>query len=187
MLAGKQLLLEELSSDLQRELNDLKKKGEIVCVQGVKKKNSKYMCQRCGNVDRRLFASFLCKVCAYCRKCITMGRVSECAVLVRGIAERKREKNSNLLQWNGTLSTGQNLAAQGVIEAIKQKESFFIWAVCGAGKTEMLFYGINEALQKGERVCIATPRTDVVLEISTEIARSISIYKGSGFIWRECG
>ena len=38
MLAGKQLLLEELSSDLQRELNDLKKKGEIVCVQGVKRR-----------------------------------------------------------------------------------------------------------------------------------------------------
>ena len=32
-------------------------------------------------------------------------------------------------------------------------------------KTEMLFYGIEEALQKEERVCIATPRTDVVLEL----------------------
>lgn len=32
MLAGKQLLLEELSSDLRRELSDLKKKGEVVCV-----------------------------------------------------------------------------------------------------------------------------------------------------------
>ena len=60
-----------------------------------------------------------------------MGRVSECAVLVRGIAERKREKNSNLLQWNGTLSTGQNLAAQGVIEAIKQKESFLFGLYAG--------------------------------------------------------
>ncbi len=66
------------------------------------------------------------------------------------------------------MSTGQNLAAQGVIEAIKQKESFFIWAVCGAGKTEMLFYGINEALQK-KRVCIATPRTDVVLELAPRL------------------
>ena len=37
MVAGKQLLLEELSSDLQRKLNDLKK-GEIVCVQGVKRR-----------------------------------------------------------------------------------------------------------------------------------------------------
>ena len=133
MLAGKQLLLEELSSDLLRDLNNLKKKGEVVCVQGIKKKASKYTCQRCGNIEQRLFASFLCKrcskVCTYCRKCITMGRVSECTVLVRGIAERNGEKGLNLLQWNGTLSTGQQLAAQGVIEAIKQKESFFIWAV----------------------------------------------------------
>ncbi|MBE5106954.1 DEAD/DEAH box helicase [Bacillus thuringiensis] len=173
MLAGKQLLLEELSSDLRGKLKDLKKKGEIVCVQGVKKKASKYVCQRCGNIEQRLFASFLCKrcskVCTYCRKCITMGRVSECAVLVRGIAERKGEKDLNPLQWEGDLSTGQELAAQGVMEAVKQKESFFIWAVCGAGKTEMLFYGIKQALQKGERVCIATPRTDVVLELAPRL------------------
>ena len=60
---------------------------------------------------------------------------------------KEREKNSNLLQWNGTLSTGQNLAAQGVIEAIKQKNHFYLGCM-RAGKTEMLFYGINEALQK---------------------------------------
>ncbi|TCW58967.1 competence protein ComFA [Bacillus thuringiensis] len=133
MLTGKQLLLEELSSDLRDTLHDLKKKRKVVCVQGVIKKASKYMCQRCGNIEQRLFASFLCKrcskVCTYCRKCITMGRVSECAVLVRGIAERKGEKGLNSLQWNGALSTGQELAAQGVIEAIKKKDSFFIWAV----------------------------------------------------------
>ncbi|HDR7715359.1 DEAD/DEAH box helicase [Bacillus albus] len=173
MLAGKQLLLEELSSDLRKELSDLKKKGEVACVQGITKKASKYICQRCGNIEQRLFASFLCKRCSkrctYCRKCITMGRVSECTVLVRGIQERKEERELNQLQWKGVLSTGQELAAQGVIKAIKQKESFFIWAVCGAGKTEMLFYGIAEALQKGERVCIATPRTDVVLELAPRL------------------
>ena len=99
MLVGKQLLLEELSSDLRRELSDLKKKGEVVCVQGITKKASKYICQRCGNIEQRLFASFLCKrcgkACAYCRKCITMGRVSECTVLVRGIAERTGECHKN--------------------------------------------------------------------------------------------
>ncbi|PFV77152.1 DNA/RNA helicase [Bacillus sp. AFS059628] len=189
MLAGKQLLLEELSSDLRRELSDMEKKGEVVCVQGVMKNASRYTCQRCGNIEQRLFASFLCKrcrrVCTYCRKCITMGRVSECAVLVRGIRERNGERGANPLQWNGTLSIGQELAAKGVIEAIKQKESFFIWAVCGAGKTEMLFYGIAEALQKGERVCIATPRTDVVLELAPrlqEVFPSINVaalYGGS--------
>ncbi|PHE89256.1 helicase [Bacillus toyonensis] len=133
MLAGKQLLLEELSSDLRDTLQDLKKKRKVVCVQGVIKKASTYMCQRCGNIAQRLFSSFLCKrcskVCTYCRKCITMGRVSECAVLVRGIAEKEGEMDVNPLQWKGNLSTGQKLAAQGVMEAVKQKESFFIWAV----------------------------------------------------------
>ncbi|EJR00103.1 hypothetical protein II1_00458 [Bacillus cereus MC118] len=85
MLAGRQLLLEELSSELQDKLDHLKENRDVVCVQGVIKKSSKYMCQRCGNIEQRLFASFLCKrcskVCTYCRKCITMGRVSECAVL----------------------------------------------------------------------------------------------------------
>ena len=38
MFAGKQLLLEELSSDLRRELSDLKEKGEVICVQGVIKR-----------------------------------------------------------------------------------------------------------------------------------------------------
>lgn len=33
----------------------------------------------------------------------------------------------------------------------------------------MLFRGIAEALQKGERVCIATPRTDVVLELAPRL------------------
>ena len=94
------------------------------------------LCKRCS------------KVCAYCRKCITMGRVSECAVLVRGIAERKREKNSNLLQWNGTLSTGQNLAAQGVIEAIKQKESFLFGLYAGLGKQRCCFTELTKRFKK---------------------------------------
>ena len=130
------------------------------------------LCKRCG------------KACAYCRKCITMGRVSECTVLVRGIHERNGDRELNPLQWNGALSIGQELAAQGVIEAIKQKESFYLGCVRG-WKTEMLFYGIEEALQKGERVCIATPRTDVVLELAPrlqEVFPSITVaalYGGS--------
>ncbi|MGR5875130.1 hypothetical protein ACT7DH_20640 [Bacillus pacificus] len=42
-----------------------------------------------------------------------MGRVSECTVLVRGIAERTGECHKKPLHWKGTLSTGQELAAQG--------------------------------------------------------------------------
>ena len=62
-------------------------------------------------------------------------------------SRKKRRKELHSLQWKGSLSLGQELAAQGVIEAIKQKESFYLGCVRGR-KTEMLFYGIEEALQK---------------------------------------
>ena len=50
-------------------------------------------------------------------------------------------------------------------------DSLLVWAVCGAGKTEVLFEGIHEALQQGKRVCLATPRTDVVLELSPRLKK----------------
>ncbi|WP_459501840.1 DEAD/DEAH box helicase [Bacillus sp. C1] len=172
MLAGRQVLLEELFVT-KDELDRMEGQGKISLERGVIKKSSRYVCQRCGNMEGRLFASFLCKkcnqMCTYCRKCITMGRVGECTVLVRDIRDVVWESLPNPLRWEGKLSLGQERAASGVTEAVRQKESFFIWAVCGAGKTEMLFYGIEEALKKGERVCIATPRTDVVLELAPRL------------------
>ncbi len=166
------MLLEELSLS-KDELDCLERQGDISLVKGVINKSSCYVCQRCGNSEQRLFASFLCKrcneVCTYCRKCITMGRVGECTVLVRDIKAAKWGCVLNPLRWEGQLSPGQGKAARGVVEAVRRKESFFIWAVCGAGKTEMLFYGIEEALKKGDRVCIATPRTDVVLELAPRL------------------
>ncbi|MDM5190761.1 DEAD/DEAH box helicase [Bacillus sp. DX4.1] len=168
MLEGRQMLLEELAISKDK-LARLQKQGYVSFERGVVQTSSRYLCQRCGNREQRLFASFLCKrckqQCTYCRKCIMMGRVGECTVLVRGIRDLERTPVQRALRWEGTLSQGQKLAALGVTEAVRQRESFFIWAVCGAGKTEMLFYGIEEALRKGERICIATPRTDVVLEL----------------------
>lgn len=38
MQAGKQLLLEELSSDVRDNLDGLKKKGKVTCVQGIKRR-----------------------------------------------------------------------------------------------------------------------------------------------------
>lgn len=189
MLAGKQLLLEELPSDLRRELSDLKKEGEVICVQGVIKKASKYICQRCGNIEQRLFASFLCKrcskVCTYCRKCITMGRVSECAVLVRGIHERKGERELHSLQWKGSLSLGQELAAQGVIEAIKQKESFYLGCVRG-WKNRNVILRYRRGTSKRRKSVYRNAKDGRCTGISTEITRSVSKYKCSCFIRREC-
>ncbi|MCM3735430.1 DEAD/DEAH box helicase [Bacillus cytotoxicus] len=188
MLEGRQLLLEEVSVS-KEELYQFEQEGYIRYEKGVVKKNSRYMCQRCGNEERRLFFSFQCDrcraMCMYCRKCIMMGRVSECTKLVRWTGPIQNEVIENSLKWDGQLSEGQRKAADGIVRAVQRKESFFVWAVCGAGKTEMLFHGIQEALHKGERICIATPRTDVVLELYPrlqEVFPSVSIcalYGGS--------
>src|SRR5699024_9007844 len=51
-------------------------------------------------------------------------------------------------------------------KAMKNNPSeLLVWAVCGAGKTEMLFKGITAAIQDDKRICIATPRADVVREL----------------------
>ncbi|MFS0836281.1 hypothetical protein [Paenibacillus sp. 1P03SA] len=42
--------------------------------------------------------------------------------------------------------------------------SFLIWAVTGAGKTEMIFPLLQYELAHGRKIAIATPRRDVVLE-----------------------
>ncbi|RHW37338.1 helicase [Neobacillus notoginsengisoli] len=57
--------------------------------------------------------------------------------------------------------------------------------VCGAGKTEVLFKAIDTAIASGKRVCIATPRTDVVLELTPRLKNAFpavkiaSLYGGS--------
>src|SRR5699024_11525917 len=77
--------------------------------------------------------------------------------------------------WQGTLTKDQQKAADQFIKAIKdQKRELLIWAVTGAGKTEMLFPGISEALKNGKRICLATPRVDVVYELLPRLKQAFS-------------
>ncbi|WP_228552415.1 DEAD/DEAH box helicase [Gracilibacillus salitolerans] len=68
--------------------------------------------------------------------------------------------------WTGSLTTPQQKAAQAIEQAIgTQQKELLIWAVCGSGKTEMLFPAITKAIKARKRICIATPRADVVREL----------------------
>jgi competence protein ComFA len=115
-----------------------------------------------------------------------MGRVSACTPLLgwKGPAPQTT-LSQQVLAWNGKLSEGQKIASEEVVEAVQQNEELLVWAVCGAGKTEVLFQGIESALTAGKRVCIATPRTDVVLELTPRLKAAFpgitvaSLYGGS--------
>lgn len=172
-LNGKRLLLDEIPFPIDA-IQSHYQHGYIKYAHGVKATKTGHACQRCGNEKLSLFAAFHCarchQECTYCRHCIMIGRVSECTPLIGWSGPLPANGTNNCtLDWNGTLSKGQQLASDKVIEVIESKTSLLVWAVCGAGKTEVLFQGMEAALSKGKRVCIATPRTDVVLELSPRL------------------
>ncbi|WP_256833459.1 DEAD/DEAH box helicase [Parageobacillus thermoglucosidasius] len=187
-LEGRQLLLEELPFSLHL-IQTHYEHGYLFYEKGIVKTKHGWRCIRCGNEDGRFFASFPCArchtVCTYCRKCIMMGRVSECTPLVASRFSFPQPRYLSPLSWNGTLSKGQQRAAGAVEHAVAQNSELTVWAVCGAGKTEVLFQGIARALEMGKRVCIATPRTDVVRELAPRLRRVfpgvplIALYGGS--------
>lgn len=166
VLAGKQLLREEIPFELVDTPLISKRPGIVF------DKKGRACCKRCGNSNGELLAEFPCarcrKKCVYCRACIMMGRVSECTPLY-GWSGEMTWIDAAPLQWNGLLSDGQQVASNRVVDAVSRDEELLVWAVCGAGKTELLFKGIEVAISVGKRVCIATPRTDVVLELTPRL------------------
>lgn len=128
-----------------------------------------YTCNRCENQEQQLFTTFHCAkckgACTYCRKCLKMGRVSSCTELLiwkgpKLLFPTKHENN-----WQGQLTPQQEKAAEQLQKSTTEQKSHLVYAVCGAGKTEILFNPIYALLQQGKRVCVAAPRVDVILEL----------------------
>lgn len=174
-LAGRKLLKSEIP--FSPELLEMHKKhGWIHYEQGIRGEFPNCICLRCGNQEAHLFAVFPCAHCGkssvYCRNCLMMGRVTSCRPLVSWTGpEPAFHPPAQPLQWEGMPSEGQQAASKAVMDAVLKKKEMLVWAVCGAGKTEILFNGIEAAIKNGGRVCIATPRTDVVLELAPRFRR----------------
>jgi competence protein ComFA len=188
-LTGKQLLVDELPFSLD-EIQNHYENGYLTYRKAIINIGKKPACVRCGNKDLSWFASFPCarcgETCLYCRKCLMMGRVSSCSLLLGWKGPPPPTiLPEQPLAWSGTLSAGQKTASDQVVGAVQHNKELLVWAVCGAGKTEVLFQGISAALKAGKRVCIATPRTDVVLELTPRLKvafpeiKVASLYGGS--------
>ncbi|MDR7247818.1 DEAD/DEAH box helicase [Bacillus pumilus] len=160
----------------QSDLDWLEEKGLVIRTPAIERKANGLICCRCGVSKNRYFAHSSCdkcqKDCVYCRSCIMMGKTTECGFLYEWTGPQMEEACHSELTWQGNLSKGQKRASEKLIDAIKNKSDLLIWAVCGAGKTEVLFHGIEYALHQGMSVCIATPRTDVVLELEPRLKKA---------------
>ena len=168
-LTGKILLKEELPFE-KDEIQHLLDSNDLIRTPSITKTFFQLICNRCGNKKHHLFGKIPCYRCQkthfYCRNCIQTGRAMECTMLYEWTGPQANwPHETNPCAWEGTLTPAQSKAATAIQRAIQKHKEQLVWAVCGAGKTEMLFPGITYALQQGKRICLATPRSDVVREL----------------------
>ncbi|WP_106496661.1 DEAD/DEAH box helicase [Lentibacillus sp. Marseille-P4043] len=175
--SGKLLLRSEIPLE-DEAFQQLVITGHFTPFSSITKTFYQQQCNRCGNKQASLFAKIPCQSChkvhLYCRKCIEMGRVMECEYLYQWTGPHPDwSTHKDPCFWDGELTDHQQSAADRIVTAIGNKESeLLVWAVCGAGKTEMLFQGITKSLQLGQRICLATPRADVVRELLPRIKQA---------------
>lgn len=167
--AGRLLVRSEINIT-DHKLQKLIDKQLIRKMKAIKQEFFTYNCQRCGNQDQSLFAEMPCLTCEkqsiYCRQCVIIGRVMTCDYLYYfSHTYFSWPKLKQPCTWTGTLGEFQISAVNKLLVNMKKLSNTLVWSVTGSGKTEMMFPIITEALQSGQRVCIATPRKDVVREL----------------------
>lgn len=165
-LMGRELLQNELGEDLPEE-------WEGTVSTGFNEIGKQVTCRRCGTnqlKDRQAAPCTCGEQCFYCTQCLQMGKIKKCSLLYY-FPEKNRflPIKEPILTWKGQLSQQQAIASKEIKATIQAKQTRLIWAVAGAGKTEMLFEGIELAIKEGKRICIASPRTDVCLELAPRL------------------
>lgn len=154
------------------------KLGLVTTIPGIKSTPSilhKFIhkCNRCENDTQTRFTTFDCARCngrcTYCRHCLKMGRVSTCTDLIIWTGEKPTFPTNHAIAWEGILTPRQQRASDELLESTNLQRPHLIHAVCGAGKTEILFQPIHDQLKEGKRICIAAPRVDVILELEPRL------------------
>ncbi|WP_438493009.1 DEAD/DEAH box helicase [Paenibacillus sp. IHBB 3054] len=161
-------------------------------------------CLRCGSAATGRTACAACGLagCAYCEACLALGRSRACALLLRSAALPAVRCTAGVSptvaarRWGlSSAQAGAAGAALGFLAEPRQRsaaqgpERFLLWAVTGAGKTEITFPLLEAVLRAGGRVLIATPRRDVVLELAPRLGRAFPdrtlsvLYGGSPDRW----
>lgn len=121
-------------------------------------------CYRCNHVTAKSLGA-LPQGEFYCPHCINLGRVSTLNKFYHVPEPNQFTIIEPVLTWKGKLSPLQQQASEKISQGMAAHVQQLLWAVTGAGKTEMMFAGIAAAIKRGERIGIASLRVDVCLEL----------------------
>lgn len=156
-LYGRRLLAQELPDEFEPT-------QEVQVSSTMEVKPNSVRCTRC-NYTSSIVAAALPNKQYYCSQCIMLGRVSTLTKFYHLPEPNQFDSVANPLTWRGQLSKLQRQCSVEVCQCLLHHKQHLLWAVTGAGKTEMLFAAISQALIRGERIAIASPRVDVCLEL----------------------
>lgn len=126
-----------------------------------------FKCPLCGNEDEK-FIGYRNGV-PYCRRCISF-RGEEAL----GIYSKS---TNGFLYVPYKLTDEQNRVSNQVLENYKNGLDTLIYAVCGAGKTELVYKVMEYCLAKKMNVGFAIARRDVVIELSERLKQAFKNYK----------
>lgn len=194
VLRGRLLFLEEIEralvehglqvvSPLEDVLQVLLLKGEIDMCPGITWEQEGPVCRRCGQqTGVKQTSCFDCGAhCFYCEECLSMGESRLCKPLY-GLAagfSQEQQSGNHRVQLDFTLTRAQKNAAIALKRFVREKgqQQCLVWAVCGAGKTEVVFWAAAEVLNAGGRVLYVSPRRDVILELVPRFERAFPVLK----------
>lgn len=126
-----------------------------------------FKCPKCGNSDDRFIGIKNGK--PYCRKCISFSGESA--------NKRNIKKGAITFSLKYKLSKDQQEISKKIVENFKNGNNTLINAVCGSGKTELVYGVIAHALSTGKQVGFAVPRRDVAQELYLRIKEVFSSNK----------
>ena len=134
-----------------------------------------FVCEKCGNSNSK-YIGFINEK-PYCRLCLSFNGKNGRFHYILPNSDSKEELSYEL-------SEDQEKIATGVKEAFINHKNSLIYAVCGAGKTELVYRTIAYALSVGLQVGFTIPRKDVVIELEERIKSAfpnnsvVSVYGG---------
>ena len=125
-------------------------------------------CLNCGCTEEKYFGLRNSKI--YCRRCIVFKGEN---------ARIKNSKRKMIIKPNlkYSLTIKQKELSKRTCEAIKNKKDVLIYAVCGAGKTEIVYDAIADVLNSDGQVGFCIPRKDVVIELEDRIKNAFPLVK----------
>ena len=121
--------------------------------------DKEFVCPRCGNSHPKYIGYLKGK--PYCRFCISMKGKE---------ANKNQSRNPPVVtKLNYKLSKEQSHISNQLVKNYKERVDTLVNAVCGAGKTELVFAVIAHCVSLNKTVAFAVPRRDVAIELYQRI------------------